>query len=301
MEKQIQQFLRYLQTERHYSQHTITAYETDLGQFTIFLRHHFELEDISLNEIDVVTVRLFLGELSERTISKKTIVRKLAAILSFFSFLMKNSFIENNVLLNISSLKLEKKLPLYLSEEKMMQLLALPDCTTQLGLRDAAILEVLYSCGLRREEIVRLDVRDVDCKNRVVKVLGKGSKHRVVPIGSIALKKIEEYLSMRKKLLSAQNSEAGNQALFLSQRGKRIYWRSINTLVEKYIRQISDIGKKSPHILRHTFATHLLNRGADLRSVKEMLGHENLATTQIYTHVSPERLKKVYEQAHPRA
>ncbi|MEK7264005.1 MAG: tyrosine recombinase [Bacteroidota bacterium] len=301
MQQHIEQFLLYLQAEKHYSPHTVMAYKSDLEQFFLFTQKHFERGEIPYHLIDALTVRLYLGELSENTLSKKSIVRKLASLRTFFNYLMRNLIIENNIFLNVSSLKLEKKLPLYLSEETMLKLLALPDISTKLGCRDAALLEILYSCGLRREEIVRLNVADVNFKNHVVKVFGKGSKQRVVPIGTIALQKVAEYLTIRRELFSKNTTELDSNALFLSNNGKRIYWRSINTLVEHYIRQVSDIAQKSPHILRHTFATHLLNRGADLRSVKEMLGHENLATTQIYTHVSPERLKKVYEQAHPRA
>ena len=301
MQQHIEQFLLYLQAEKHYSPHTVMAYKSDLEQFFLFTQKHFERGEIPYHLIDALTVRLYLGELSENTLSKKSIVRKLASLRTFFNYLMRNLIIENNIFLNVSSFKLEKKLPLYLSEETMLKLLALPDISTKLGCRDAALLEILYSCGLRREEIVRLNVADVNFKNHVVKVFGKGSKQRVVPIGTIALQKVAEYLTIRRELFSKNTTELDSNALFLSNNGKRIYWRSINTLVEHYIRQVSDIAQKSPHILRHTFATHLLNRGADLRSVKEMLGHENLATTQIYTHVSPERLKKVYEQAHPRA
>ena len=295
-----QQFLLYLRSEKYYSSNTTEAYERDLLQFETFLKLYFETENISLEQIDSVTIRHFLGYLLENHYEKKSIVRKLASVRSLFSFLVKKNLYAQNPAKNISNPKLEKHLPEFLTETSAEQLMELPDTTTVFGLRDAAILELLYSSGVRRAEILQLNIDDVDFHSNTVKVFGKGSKPRIVPFGVKAKKKLETYLVQRQKLFPVQTTKDHSQAFFLSDKGIRFQPWSLTRLVESYIKQVSDVAKKTPHVLRHTFATHLLNRGADIRSVKEMLGHESLSTTQIYTHVSSERLKKVYSQAHPR-
>jgi len=297
----VQQFLLYLRSEKYYSSNTTEAYERDLLQFETFLKLYFETENISLEQIDSVTIRHFLGYLLENHYEKKSIVRKLASVRSLFSFLVKKNLYAQNPAKNISNPKLEKHLPEFLTETSAEQLMELPDTTTVFGLRDAAILELLYSSGVRRAEILQLNIDDVDFHSNTVKVFGKGSKQRIVPFGVKAKKKLETYLVQRQKLFPVQTTKDHSQAFFLSDKGIRFQPWSLTRLVESYIKQVSDVAKKTPHVLRHTFATHLLNRGADIRSVKEMLGHESLSTTQIYTHVSSERLKKVYSQAHPRA
>lgn len=297
----VQNFLQYLRAEKYYSSHTTEAYANDLRQFDTFLKLYFETEHISLEQIDATAIRHFLGYLLENDYEKKSIVRKLASVRSLFSFLVKKNLYDKNPAKNISNPKLEKRLPVFLTETSAKQLMELPSKTTVSGLRDAAILELLYSSGIRRGEILKLNLSDIDFSGNCVKVFGKGSKHRIIPFGTNAKTKMQEYISRRAELFSEQTNDVERNAMFLSNKGKRLSPRTLNYLVESYIGQVSDVAKKSPHVLRHTFATHLLNRGADLRSVKEMLGHEQLSTTQIYTHVSSERLKKVYQQAHPRA
>ncbi|MBS4027238.1 MAG: tyrosine recombinase [Ignavibacteriales bacterium] len=297
----VQNFLQYLRAEKNYSSLTTEAYANDLQQFEKFLTLYFGEEIVSLDQIQVTTIRHFLGSLFEEQYEKKSIVRKLAAIRSLFTFLIRKNLYDKNPAKSVSNPKLEKRLPMFLTESSTEQLIQLPDTMNVSGLRDAAILELLYSCGIRRGEMLSLNTDDVDIYGKSVKVFGKGSKERIVPFGEIAKKKIVEYLPRRNELFSELTSTDDREAFFLSDNGKRFLPWNLTRLVSSYVTQISDVSKKSPHVLRHTFATHLINRGADLRSVKEMLGHEQLSTTQIYTHVSPERLKKVYSQAHPRA
>ena len=179
--------------------------------------------------------------------------------------------------------------------------MSLPEISTVTGMRDRAVLELLYGTGIRVSELVHLDLDDLDLRNGTIKVLGKGSKHRIVPVGSKAREALQAYIPSRARLLSGQTSDDDRRAIFLSPHGRRIYPKSVYLIVRKYIGAVSELAKKSPHVLRHTFATHLLNRGADLRAVKELLGHESLSTTQLYTHVTVDRLKRIYKQAHPKA
>ncbi|MBI4547640.1 MAG: tyrosine recombinase XerC [Ignavibacteriae bacterium] len=297
----IQQFLEYLGKDRNYSSHTVSAYEDDLQQFHEFLRRHFSERSIHYSDIDHVTIRLFLGDLMERGKKKSSAARKLAAVRSFFRFLVKRKIMKHNPGLHVLTPRLPKKLPSFLDEPYVDQMMNLPDRSTVEGLRDRAILELLYGTGIRLSELVDLRLENVDFNNGTIKVLGKGSKHRVVPIGRKAKEALKSYLKGRDSFFADQTTEIDRDAIFLTSRGQRIYPKAVYLIVKKYISQVSDMVKKSPHVLRHSFATHMLNRGADLRAVKELLGHESLSTTQLYTHVTVDRLKHIYEQAHPKA
>lgn len=301
MHYQFKEYLEYIKTVRNYSSHTIDSYDDDLQQFDAFLQKHFNGKQFNLNDIDQVTIRLFLGDLLDRGLTKRSVARKLAAVRSLMKYLVKKKYIKHNAALNIISPKLPKKLPSFLDERSIERMMEIPDCSTVDGLRDRAVLELLYSTGVRLSEMINLRLRDIDLKNETVKVIGKGKKHRIVPIGRKARIAVSKYLDERSKLISERTPEGDKEVLFLSKRGKRLYPKGVYRLVHRSIGAVSEIEKKSPHVLRHTFATHLLNRGADLRAVKELLGHENLSTTQLYTHVTINRLKRIYEQAHPKA
>ena len=297
----IKKYLHYLSNERNYSPHTISAYGGDLNQFYEFLKRHFSGMPFKVANIDQVTIRLFLGDLLEDGRSKSSVARKLVVVRSFLKYLVKLNVIKHNAGLNVVSPRLPKKLPYFLDEASVERMMAIPDCSVMEGLRDRAILELLYSTGIRLAELIQLNLDQVDFINDTIKIFGKGRKHRIVPIGRKAREAIKQYLKERDKKLYVIIKEEDRKALFLSARGKRMYPKGIFRIVNKYISAVSEIEKKSPHVLRHTFATHLLNRGADLRAVKELLGHESLSTTQLYTHVTVNRLKRIYNQAHPKA
>lgn len=301
IEPKIQAFLQYLRTQRNYSPHTIAAYEDDLRQFSGFLQRHFADRPYSIDEIDHVTVRLFLGDCLEEGFGKRSVARKLACVKSFFKFLYRTKALDRNPAGNVGAPKLEKRLPQYLDEESVMELMKQPDVTTTMGKRDAAILELFYSTGIRLSELINLRLGSIDFRAGTLRVTGKGSKDRIVPFGRPANTALRRYLECRSDLVSKASADDIADTVFLTRRGKRLSPKGVNVLMNEYIGRVSEIDKKSPHVLRHTFATHLLNRGADLRAVKELLGHESLSTTQVYTHVSVDRLKKVYSQAHPKA
>ncbi|HCV43338.1 MAG TPA: tyrosine recombinase XerC [Bacteroidetes bacterium] len=301
MEFKIRTFLQYLRTQRNYSPHTIAAYEDDLRQFSEFLLRHYADHSYSISEIDHVTIRLFLGDCLEHDFAKRSVARKLACLKSFFKYLHRTKVVDRNPATNVAAPKLEKRLPQYLDEESVTELMNQPDTTTTLGKRDAAILELFYSTGIRLSELIDLRMINVDFHSGTLRVTGKGSKDRIVPFGRPAKETLQKYLACRSALFPKQAGKEIVETVFLTQRGKRLSPKGVNVLMNEYIGRVSEIEKKSPHVLRHTFATHLLNRGADLRAVKELLGHESLSTTQVYTHVSVDRLKKVYSQAHPKA
>lgn len=296
----IKKFLEYLQVERNYSANTAGAYEDDLLQFLDFLLRHSEGKEACLEDIDNVTIRLFLGDLHEKGLQKKSIARKLASMRTFFKFLVKKRIVKHNPALNVVSPKLPRKLPSFMDESSVERMMKLPDLATDEGLRDRAILEMLYGGGLRLNELIGLTSGDVDFKNNTLRVLGKGRKERIIPLGSMAKEALLNYLRSGSKISAGGRRNIGIP-LFNSSRGGKLYPKGVYRIVKKYIGMVSEIEKKSPHVLRHTFATHLLNRGADLQAVKELLGHESLSTTQLYTHVTLDRLKNIYRQAHPRA
>ena len=297
----VQTYLDYIKRERNYSDHTVTAYADDLNDFHDFLKRHFSTETYSIKAVDHLTIRLFLGDLLDRGISKKSVARKLSSIRSLMKFLVKQNVIVSNSAANVVTPKLPKKLPVFLDEPSVEKMMNMPDCSQTEGLRDRAILELLYGTGIRLNELLQLNISDIDFHGDTIKVLGKGRKHRIVPLGSKAKDALKKYLIQRDQLYSDGTSEHDRRAVFLSAHGKRMYPKGVYIIVNRYIGSVSDLEKKSPHVLRHSFATHLLNHGADLRAVKELLGHESLSTTQLYTHVTVDRLKRIYKQAHPKA
>ncbi|HEV8538725.1 MAG TPA: tyrosine recombinase XerC [Bacteroidota bacterium] len=297
----LRRYIGYVRTERNYSPHTVSAYENDLGQFCEFLSRHFADGSVDLKKVDHLTIRLFLGDLVEKGIEKKSIARKLSSIRSWYRFLLRKKLLSYNPSLAVTTPRLPKKLPVFLDEPSMERMMALPDTGTIAGMRDRLILELLYGTGIRSGELIRLDLCDIDVANGSVKVHGKGSKQRIVPLGSKARESFVAYRTLRPGWISNETPEQDRQAVFLTSRGRRMYAKGVYLIVNKYIGSVSELEKRSPHVLRHTFATHLLNRGADLRAVKELLGHESLSTTQLYTHVTFDRLKRIYHQAHPKS
>ena len=281
------------------SECTIKAYSSDIKQFLAFLSSNKE----ELENITHRTIREFLAHLQNKVYSNKSIGRKLATIRSFFRFLVREGYQKTNPTLVISTPKTDKKLPKFLTVENMIKLIEKPDENDVLGIRDRAIFETLYSTGIRVGELTHLDMRDIDFGGGIIKVKGKGNKQRIVPIGDMALDVINRYSDVRDKLSNNQKLDIieDRQALFLDKWGGRLTSRSIERIVRKHIVGIPKALGITPHTFRHSFATHLLDAGADLRSVQELLGHVSLSTTQIYTHLTPEKLKRTYKKAHPRA
>lgn len=286
MERFIEKFLRYLEIEKNYSKHTSLNYRLDLEDFKKFA------QDTPIENIDYIFLRKYLALLKEKNMQARTVSRHLSALRSFFKFLNREGYLKTNPMISVLSPKQDKHLPLFLTEEEVAKLIESASLKDERGLRDRAILETFYSTGMRISEVVSLNSEDIDFISGTIKVMGKGKKERIVPVGECALRAIRTYLEKRKK-----NSDV----IFLNKNGTRITDRGVRDIVEKYIRITSTKHGVCAHTLRHSFATHLLNRGADLRSVQELLGHANLSTTQIYTHLTTDRLKTVYDKAHPRA
>lgn len=292
MDRFIEKFLRYLEIERNVSKHTVLNYKLDLFDFKKFL------EDKPVENVDYLSLRKFLVYLKEKSLTNRTMSRKLSCLRSFFRFLFREGLIKSNPTILLSSPKQDKMLPVFLTEDEVVKLLEAPAVDVLSGLRDRAILETLYSTGIRVSELVSLNIDNIDFISGTIKAFGKGRKERLVPIGDRALNAINKYLTNRN---SDKKIKKETNTLFLNKNNRRISDRGVRKIVDKYIHTASLRPGISPHTLRHSFATHLLDRGADLRSVQELLGHANLSTTQIYTHLTTERLKSVYEKAHPRA
>jgi len=290
MQRYIEKFKNYLSIEKNVAPNTLLNYISDIENFASFVKAKL------IEDIDYLTLRRYLAELKQRNLSKRSIARKLSALRTFFKFLYRDGYIKSNPTRNTQTPKLDKKLPVFLDEKNVIKFITSPPSEEINGMRDAAILETLYSTGIRVSELTGLNLLDVDFISGIIKVLGKGRVQRLTPIGDKALTKIREYLAARDKRIRPKD-----KAVFLNKFCKRLSERGIRRIVDKYIKLTAIEQKISPHSLRHSFATHLLNSGADLRSVQELLGHKNLSTTQIYTHVSAERMKSVYDKAHPRA
>jgi len=324
----IQEFLNYLRFEKRFSEHTAKCYGADLSQFSEYLIETSEdsppqAEPISLAQqqggpatavatqttkpkvdqlfllADVNAVRAYLALLNEKQYSKATIARKLATLRSFYKFLVRRNQISSNPVTVVRTPKQEKKLPRFLEYEEVKKLLETPPLNNWLGVRDRAILETLYSTGIRVSELVALNLDDVDFLGEVVHVRGKGKKERIAPIGTSALQVIQHYMEFRNKRAQS-NSNFDLKVLFVNKHGRRLSTRSVRRKMDKYLKMAGLDPAISPHTLRHSFATHMLNNGADLRSVQELLGHQSLSTTQIYTHLTTSKLKEVYQHAHPR-
>ena len=295
----LDKFFHYLRTERTYSAYTLISYGIDLKQFYLFLDERFGLKDIPPSEITKQVLRSYLGHLKKEDYLATSINRKIACLKSFFGYLLSQNVISLNPTGGLFSLKEQKKIPQTLNYDVIKKALSLPDTDSPIGRRDLAIIELFYGTGIRLSELSNLKLNDVDFVNKLIKVSGKGSKERLVPLGEIAVSSLKKYLEVRSQFLKKTITK-DISAFFLNKHGKQLSRRGIQRRVEKYLQQVTSSGK-NPHVLRHSFATHLLDEGADLMAVKELLGHANLSTTQIYTHVSTERLKEIYRQAHPRA
>lgn len=305
MQEYITRFGDYLNYERNVSPHTLRNYMSDLEQFLDFLcpkdsKGNRRAADV--REIDHITIREYLATLYGQRRKKTSIARKLATLRSFFKFLCREEIIEMNPARLVSSPRLEKRLPRVLPIEEMFRFLETPDTGTVLGKRDRALLELLYATGCRVAELAGINMDDLDFRRDSVLLRGKGRKERIVPFGSKAKEALNLYIETRGELLAAApelNRDA--RPLFLNYQGTRITTRSVGRMIEKYVRQCAILHDISPHSLRHSFATHMLSAGADLRSIQELLGHASLSSTQIYTQVSIEQLMKVYDKSHPRA
>lgn len=301
LDANITQFLQHLRYERGLSEHTLRNYLSDLEQFKMHLFRVEKRVDIPLAEIDRLTIREWMAELHEDH-KKTSIARKLASLRTFFQFLVREGKLESNPAKQVATPKIERKLPNHLSIEDAVRFIETPDINTDLGRRDRAIIEFLYATGIRVGELVGINISDVDFREKLVWVTGKRKKQRIVPFGEPALQAVMLYLDQTRPIFLTGAPEAErSDALFLHRRGGRLTTRSVGRMIDKYIKQCADIHNISPHSLRHTFATHLLDRGADLRDIQELLGHARLSTTQIYTQVSMEKMIEVYDKAHPKA
>lgn len=289
-------FLAYLEYEKRYSPHTITAYAGDIAQFLNFLE---EVSGVSsLEEVDHWQVRSWVVDLLGRNVRPRTVNRKLSTLKTYFKFLLKRGHISRNPMLKVIAPKTGKRLPVYLQPaevEHLFERLAFgPEYADQ---RDRLLLELLYTTGMRRAELIGLRIEDIDLRSRQLKVLGKGDKERLIPFGGPLAEHLQRFLDLR----AATFSDTPHRELLLMDSGKPFYPKAVYNIVKKYLSQVSTVEQRSPHTLRHTFATHLSNNGADLNAIKELLGHSSLAATQVYTHNSIEKLKEIYQQAHPKA
>ena len=298
MEKAIQEFKNYLLVEKNASPNTLDGYLNDITQFQDFLIQTGHMPSSNqIKNIDRLAVRSFMSYLYEKKYSATTMRRKLSTLSSFFRFLCREGTIKSNVAKSVPAPRMQNKLPAYFSVDDMFRLLQLPQGEGFLPVRDRALLELFYSCGLRISELVGLTLENTNLDSRMIKVLGKGGKERLLPLGQHCVDALKTYLNARMD--KARKSET-NQ-LFLNHRGAGITVRGIRKVVDKYIKQGNFAGGVSPHSIRHSFATHLLEEGADLRSIQELLGHSSLSTTQKYTHLTLDRLSETYDKAHPRA
>ncbi|MCE5251720.1 tyrosine recombinase XerC [bacterium] len=300
METYLELFLKYIMVQKNYSGHTVEAYERDIRQFMGFLQTRAGDVPVSLDQFSRQNIRDYLYALSQAGLSRKSIGRKLASLKSFGKYLVNESVFEKSPAGEIKTPKIEKKEPVFLSETEVMHTMSIPVGQDMISFRNRAILEVFYGTGIRLSELHGLNVDSIDYFDGVFRVLGKGRKQRIVPIGRKAVEAVRDYLPFREKELVRCGS-SGETALFVNTKGKRLGQRSIQLAVTKHLRMVSEKEHLSPHVLRHSFATHMLDHGADLRAVQELLGHTSLSTTQIYTHVTMDRLIKAYRQAHPRA
>jgi tyrosine recombinase XerC len=294
MQNELNQFLSYLKYEKNASPHTIKSYKTDLNQLAEFLKE----KGILLGEVDNVLLRGFLARLHERKEMKSTVARKLASVRSFLQFCVKRKWLEDNPAKVVSTPKQERRIPSFLSEEEVANFLELPHSNKILDLRDKMVLEFLYATGVRVSELVGINLEDISLEERLIRVKGKGKKERLLPFGKKAEESLMKYLRGRS---SINKGRIDQKALFLNYRGQRLAPRSVERIIDKYIRLSALKRKISPHSFRHSFASHLLSRGADLRVIQELLGHESLATTQKYTHLDLAQLVKVYRKSHPRS
>lgn len=289
----LQSFIDYLTYEKKYSPHTIISYNNDLNQFFSFINP--ENDSLDISEINYQQIRTWVSNLLQKKTSAKTVNRKLSSLKSFFKYLQRQQVIYHNPMTKISGPKTPKRLPVFIDEQQMEKLFSEMFFDDDFeGVRDKLILDLLYQTGIRRSELAQLKESDVDLYNTTITVLGKRNKERIIPISLSLKRNLESYFKV-KEVKSFSNNK-----VFVTSKGKELNEQSVYRIVKHYLAQITSIQKKSPHVLRHTFATHLLNNGADINAVKDLLGHANLSATQIYTHNTIDKLKKSYKQAHPR-
>ena len=284
-------FLIYLSSEKRFSKHTILSYSTDLKQFLNYLSENFSIDN-DPSQINFNCIRSFVSQLLEEGLSPRSVNRKISSLKTYFKFLVREELITESPILKIIAPKVEKRLPVFIDENKILSLLN--DVQFEdgwIGERNKMIIEMFYLTGMRLSELVNLKKSDVNTYNSYLKVLGKRNKERIIPLPSYFIDKVNKFIRNRKN----------SHYIFTDLKGGKLYHKLVYRLVKKYIGQICSVNKKSPHILRHTFATHMLNNGADINAIKELLGHANLSATQVYTHNSIKKLKSVYNQAHPRA
>jgi integrase/recombinase XerC len=289
-------FFQYIQFEKRYSPYTVTSYHNDIYQFFSFLQLEYSISDC--RDADFMQIRSWLVSLMEQGISSRSVNRKITTLKSLYKFLIREGEITENPMVKIIAPKISKRLPVYVEKEKMDTLLDEIDFEKDIeGARNHLIVEMFYLTGMRLSELVNLKISDVDLVKKTIKVLGKRNKERIIPLGNSIIDRLEIYIKSRNEI----NEKVDNNYLFITSKGKKVYQKLVYRVINNYLSMVTTLEKKSPHILRHTFATHMLNNGADLNAIKEILGHSNLSATQIYTHNTIEKLKKVYKQSHPRA
>lgn len=300
LDQAVNAFLTYLRRERNASSHTVRAYASDIKQFAVYQQATLGNE-VRVDQIDPLAIRAYLARLNEKGVARASSSRKLATLRSFFRFLCREGVLDSNPARTVLSARVTRKIPGYHDEQTISQLVEFAGDTFA-ALRARALLELLYGTGVRCSELVGLDTTDVDLDQRLLRVLGKGSKERVVPFGAVARNAVLRYLNARMQLLNALSQRASiNEALFVNKNGGRLTDRSVRRLLGDRIKALALESRVSPHTLRHAFATHLLERGADLRTIQELLGHASLSTTQRYTHVNARHLLDIYRKTHPRA
>ncbi|MBN2429925.1 MAG: tyrosine recombinase XerC [Acidobacteria bacterium] len=301
----IARYIEHLRFEKNASPHTVKNYHSDLRQFLAYVEKvggTNAAADLTVDDLDHLSIREYMGHLYQRRLARTSIARKISTLRAFFRFLRHEELTETNPTRLVSTPRLPRKIPAHLEKDQVAALLEAPDADTDLGRRDRAVLELLYATGMRVGEMVGLNLEDINLGEGIARIRGKGRKERLVPFGRTAREMLERYYPVRQRLLfKARDDRRDSQAVFLNLQGGRLSARSVGRIIERYIARVSVRLKISPHSLRHSFATHLMNAGADLRVIQELLGHASLSTTQKYTHVSVEQLMKVYRAAHPLA
>ena len=288
---QQEKFINYLSSEKRFSVHTITSYSNDINQFFLFLSEEYKITS-ELSEVNFQIVRSWIASLLEQGVTPRSVNRKISTLKTYFKFLIREGVIQESPMLKVVAPKSKKRLPLFVEEDQIESLLNGVEFDDGfIGERDKLIIELFYVTGIRLSELINIKISDLNFDNNLVKVLGKRNKERLIPLSSRIVKELQFFI---------ENYKIDNY-LFTNLGGTKVYTKLVYRVVNKYIGKISSINKKSPHILRHTFATHMLNNGADINAIKELLGHSNLSATQVYTHNTIEKLKSVYKQAHPRA
>lgn len=295
-DEQLKDFIKYILDERQYSRHTSKAYKKDISDFHIFLLEYFGEKMVDYSIVDKQSIRHYLGKQFEEGASARTVARHLASIKSYFKYLYHSGIIKTNPTIHVKTPKIGQKLPSFLNDNLIGQLLALPDLSTEKGARDKAIMELFYATGIRLSELIKLNISDINMLQNLIRVTGKGNKERIVPFGDHAKDALLEYA---KHMGIHFNSSENSHPLFCSVKRKRISVRTVQNRIKMYLSQVTTGERLGPHLLRHSFATAMIDHGADIRAVQEFLGHESLSSTQIYTHLKPEKIKEAFKKSHP--